>query len=367
MTDAPASHAERIDGTARLTSGIDLWRAIDPEARLLSGSVDRLRAAVRGVARTRAAPPHLPDEAEGQLLVVDAALLGRETALDRLVSILGEAGLQPAAVLLADLPQHAAAPDRAGDPLPILGSSRAAGELAEAAGRHLEHADEEVLRIASEVRLAAAEAALVTPDPAAAAGLVAARLRRGVAISADGVLLALHARAAGRALAARFAALHGRLLAGSPGRAVTRQAADGLFLVERRIRPGASVWLFDDLPFARVDEAAAEALTITLRALLRRPADAQVAVSPRSRRDASPPLFAAASETSPVTTADPTLEATLLAVARANGRVATAARALGVHRNTVLYRLRRASSEMGLDPRRPEDALEILRRAQPSG
>jgi DNA-binding PucR family transcriptional regulator len=40
--------------------------------------------------------------------------------------------------------------------------------------------------------------------------------------------------------------------------------------------------------------------------------------------------------------------------------VAPAARALGVHRNTVLYRLRRARAETGLDPRRPEDALRIL-------
>ena len=52
---------------------------------------------------------------------------------------------------------------------------------------------------------------------------------------------------------------------------------------------------------------------------------------------------------------------TLLAVARANGRVATAARALGVHRNTVLYRLQRARLELGIDPRRPDDALRLLR------
>nr|MBA3688270.1 helix-turn-helix domain-containing protein [Chloroflexota bacterium] len=52
--------------------------------------------------------------------------------------------------------------------------------------------------------------------------------------------------------------------------------------------------------------------------------------------------------------------ATLLAVARSNGRIAPAARALGVHRNTVLYRLRTARAERGLDPRRPEDALRIL-------
>ena len=52
---------------------------------------------------------------------------------------------------------------------------------------------------------------------------------------------------------------------------------------------------------------------------------------------------------------------TLLAVARANGRIAPAARSLGVHRNTVLYRLRRASAELGVDPRRPDDALKLLR------
>jgi hypothetical protein len=187
-------------------------------------------------------------------------------------------------------------------------------------------------------------------------------------VAADGELRALHARPAGRALAARFAALHARLLAGSPGRAVSRQTAEGLFLMERRIRAGASVWLFDDLPFARVDEAAAEALTITLRALLRRPSDAAAPV-PSSRplpqvgapqATTRSPMTQPGGQTSP----DPTLETTLLAVARANGRVATAARQLGVHRNTVLYRLRRAESELGVDPRRADDALAILRRAE---
>ncbi len=316
-----------------MTSGIDLWRAVDPEARLLSGSVDRLRAAVRGVARSRAAAPHLPEDADGQLLIIDVALLGAETALDRLVSVLEEAGLEPVAVLLAGLPPQAPAPDRAGDPLPILGSALAAGPLAEMAARHLEHAEAELARIASEVRLAAAEAALATPDPAAAAGLVAARLRRGVAVAADGELRALHARAAGRALAARFTALHARLLAGSPGRAVSRQTAEGLFLLERQIRPGASVW-----PSSRP---------------LREDPDAPMTGAPTEQH---------AGTTSP----DPKLEATLLAVARANGRVTTAARELGVHRNTVLYRLRRASGELGVDPRRADDALAILRRAEGS-
>jgi len=350
-----------------MTSGIDLWRAIDPEARLLSGSVERLRAAVRGIARTRAAPPHLPEDVEGQLLVADSTLFGADTTLDRLVRVLAEAGLQPVAVALAALPSQAPAPDRAGDPLPILGSAMPLGALADAAARHLEHADEEIGRIAGELRLAAAEAALVTPDPGAAAGLVAARLRRGVAVAADGELLALHARPAGRALAARFAALHTRLLAESPGRSMARQGTDGLFILERRIRTGASVWLFDDLPFARIDEAAAEALTITLRALLRRPADSGARPSARPRTQVpAAETRRSAEDASAGPSHDATLEKTVLAVARANGRVATAARQLGVHRNTVLYRLRRASTELGVDPRRPEDALGILRRAEES-
>jgi DNA-binding PucR family transcriptional regulator len=58
------------------------------------------------------------------------------------------------------------------------------------------------------------------------------------------------------------------------------------------------------------------------------------------------------------------MAATLLAVARSNGRIAPAARALGIHRNTVLYRLRAARAEHGLDPRRPEDALRILWEAE---
>jgi DNA-binding PucR family transcriptional regulator len=51
-------------------------------------------------------------------------------------------------------------------------------------------------------------------------------------------------------------------------------------------------------------------------------------------------------------------------VARANGRVAAAARQLGVHRNTVLYRLRRAAAELGVDPRRAADAITLLREAE---
>lgn len=349
-----------------MTSGIDLWRAVDPEARLVSGSVDRLGAAIRGVVRTRAAPPHLPEDADGQLLVIDAALVAASPGLDGLAGVLRDAGLRPVAVVLAGMAFERPLPEPAGDPIPILVSAVPAGQIAESALRHLEHAEEELARVGAELRLAAAEAALVTPDPAAAAGLVSARLRRGVAVSADGEMRALHARAAGRALAARFAALHARLLAGSPGRAVSRQTREGLFLLERRIRPGASVWLFDDVPFARIDEVGAEALTITLRALLRRTADESRRPSLRPLDESPNPreVHPASSHRVPVLGPDATLRTTLIAVARANGRVAVAARELGVHRNTVLYRLRRASSELGLDPRRAEDALAILREAE---
>ena len=92
--------------------------------------------------------------------------------------------------------------------------------------------------------------------------------------------------------------------------------------------------------------SALEALVVTLRALLRRPAAPSAVAAPRRRQ--------------PPSTGD-ALRDTLLAVARANGRIAPAARALGVHRNTVLYRLRRAQTELGIDPRRPDDALRLLR------
>ena len=119
-----------------------------------------------------------------------------------------------------------------------------------------------------------------------------------------------------------------------------------------------TVWLFDDLPFAAVDEVAADALTATARALLRRPAPLVVVAEPAS---VSKPSTAAIPATS-----DP-LQDTLIAVARSNGRVAPAARLLGVHRNTVLYRLRRARDERGLDPRRPQDALRILSELEKPG
>jgi hypothetical protein len=333
-----------------MTSVLDAWRAIDPEARLASGSAEALSRPVRGVARTRAAPPFLPDLGEGgQILVGDPSVL--PARLDELVAALGEAGLAPAAVWIAgDAPPDL---EPSGDPLPVLVGGVGPAAIGAALGLLLEDEGARMAAVATEVRLAGAEAALADPQPGAPAGVLAARLRRGVAVSVDGALGALHPRQAGTALATRFAAIHARLLAEratSPG--VARHTRDGLWILERPIgpEPAGSAWLFDDLPFARVDEVGLDALAITLRSLLRRPVEPA-----RNRRV----------ERLPPSTGDP-MRDTLLAVARANGRIAPAARSLGVHRNTVLYRLRQAAAEHGIDPRRPEDAIRLLRETDPA-
>ncbi len=328
-----------------MTSVLDAWRAVDPEARLASGSVEALSRPVRGVARTRAAPPYLPALGDGgQILVGEPAVL--PARLDVLVEALADAGLAPAAVWIAGV----ASPDLepSSDPLPVLVGGVGSGSVAAALETVLDDEPARMASVATEVRLAGAEAALSDPQAGAPAGVLAARLRRGVAVSVEGALAALHPRPAGTALATRFAAIHARLLAEratNPG--VARRTRDGLWILERPIgaQGAGTAWLFDDLPFARVDEVGLDALAITLRALLRRPLDPV-----RTRRV----------ERLPPSTGDPVRD-TLLAVARANGRIAPAARSLGVHRNTVLYRLRQAAVEHGIDPRKPEDALRLLR------
>ena len=328
-----------------MTSVLDAWRAVDPGARLVSGSVERLTAPVRGVARTRAAPPHLPQLGAGHLLVADAAVLGGG-GVDAFLAAVRDAGLEPSCVWLVADPSVGA--ERAGDDVPVLAGSGSAASRADDVARYLESEEDCLAEIAGSLRLAAAEAALADPQPSAPAGVIAARLQRGVAVDVDGVLVSINPRVAGRALATRFAAAHARLLgARVESRTEARRTRDGLWVLERAVGPSSTAWLFDDLPFARVDGVALDALAVTLRALLRRPA----APSRRRGEPARPP-----------SSGDP-LRDTLLAVARANGRVAPAARALGVHRNTVLYRLRRASAELGIDPRRPDDALRLLQEA----
>jgi len=320
-----------------MTSILDVWRAVDPEARLLSGSPALLARPIRGIARTRAAAPHLPPAAEGQLLVLDASIVPHAD-LDRLVAALREADLEPAAVWVAGELGRRLEPGS--DDLPVLGGVDKPAAVADRAADYLDHERERLAGVGIELRLAGAEAALSDPRPSAPGGVVAARVRRGVAVSVDG------------ALASQFAAAHARLLheRGGGGHGAARRTRDGLWILERHVTPTASAWLFDDLPFARVDEVAVDALAITLRALLRR----RPAEPPRGRRE--PKL--------PPSTGD-ALRDTLLAVARANGRIAPAARSLGVHRNTVLYRLHRAAAELGIDPRRPEDAIRLLRTAEP--
>jgi hypothetical protein len=236
------------------------------------------------------------------------------------------------------------------DALPVLAGGIGATAVADAVAALLDDEPGRLAAVAAEVRLAGAEAALVDPQPGAPAGALAARLRRGVAVTVDGSLAALNPRQAGTALASRFAATHARLLAErstTPG--VARRTRDGLWILERPVgpQPAGTAWLFDDLPFARVDEVGLDALAITLRALLRRAVE---------------PMRARGVERMPPSTGDP-LRDTLLAVARANGRISPAARSLGVHRNTVLYRLRQAAAEHGIDPRRPADALRLLQEA----
>ncbi|MEK6192248.1 MAG: helix-turn-helix domain-containing protein [Chloroflexota bacterium] len=332
---------------------IDVWRAVDPEARLVAGDPSATVALLRGVSRTRAAPPHLPPPETGHLLIMDGALLSG-LPVERLIAEIGASGSEPAALLVAapSVDRGAEWPDA---PFPILTSHRTPATLAAAASAYLADEAGVLARLNAELRLAAAEAALADPTPAAAAGVVAHRMRRGVAVVADGELVALHARPAGRALAARFAAAFSRLFGTPSSRAAaTRRLREGLWIHEHRIRPGAAVWLFDDLPMALVDETAADALSNTLRALLRR-APARTGRPWGSIAAPSSRAVAAAEQT------DEPLTATLLAVARANGRVTPAARSLGVHRNTVLYRLRIARDQRGIDPRRPEDALRLLR------
>jgi hypothetical protein len=282
---------------------------------------------------------------------VDAGLLDALPPA-RLLAGVAASGSIPAGLLIATgaRDRRDAWPD---DTPPILLSVRSASALVETAAAYLADENGALARFATDLRLAVAEAALAEPAPATAAAEVARRIRRGVAVVADGEMVALVPRPAGRALAARFAAAFSRLFGTPSARAAaSRRLRDGMWIHEQRIRPGAAVWVFDDMPLSRLDEVAAESLAVTLRALLRRPAVRPLRPSVRIH---VPVGIAREAET---------LDATLLAVARANGRVAPAARSLGVHRNTVLYRLRIARDQRGIDPRRPEDALRLLRDAE---
>ena len=295
-----------------MTTVLDVWRAVDPEARLVSGSMERLARPVRGIARTRAvatAPPGVdrwpaPRRRRGR----------HPRSGDRRAprADCARPALDPVAVWLTGerLPELEAA----SDPLPVLAGGGMASARAESAGAYLDGEREWLSALAADLRLAGAEAALADPQPSAPAGVVADRLRRGVAVTVDRALASLNPRPAGRALATRFAAAHARLLGerAAPGSAA-RRTRDGLWILERPVGPAAAAWIFDDLPLAAVDAVALDALAVTLRALLRR----RPAEPPMGRPEREPRL--------PPSTGDP-LRDTLLAVARANGRIAPAAR-----------------------------------------
>ena len=328
-----------------MTALVDVWRAVEPAARLVAPDLDALGSPVRGVARTRTAAPQLPEIAAGELLVVDGELLHR-TAPDALLAALADTEARPVGIWVAG----ATPGTELHTDLPVLYGVLNVATVTEGARDYLAREPEALERRALDLRLGMAEAALVDPRPSTPAALAASTIRRGVAVAVDGQLMALHPRPAGRSLAARFTAVFLRTFAASTTRRSSeRRTRDGLWLWERPVRTGASVWLFDDTPFSRTDRVAGDALAITLRALLGRP---RIADPPQPQRTA-------AGHASGEPPGD-VLQQTLMAVARANGRVTPAARALGVHRNTVLYRLRRARSELGIDPRRSADALRLL-------
>ena len=98
-----------------MTAIVDAWRAVDPEARLVSGDAALLSRRLRGVVRTRAAVPHLPPAVDGQLLVVDAAVLP-DARLDSLVAAPGPPGARPRILLRRSIrSREAAAEVRRGD------------------------------------------------------------------------------------------------------------------------------------------------------------------------------------------------------------------------------------------------------------
>ena len=62
--DRPTDELERLVAALsvrRMTSVLDLWRAVDPDARLASGAVERLAGRCGASHARAAAPPHLPE------------------------------------------------------------------------------------------------------------------------------------------------------------------------------------------------------------------------------------------------------------------------------------------------------------------
>src|SRR5688500_6623557 len=118
-----------------MTSILDVWRGGDSAARLISGSAALLSRPVRGVPRTGAAAPHLPQATDGQLLVFDAALLP-DARLDVLLVAIGEAGLDPCAVWLVG---ESSELEIAGGDLPILAGTGTVATVPDRVAAYLDH------------------------------------------------------------------------------------------------------------------------------------------------------------------------------------------------------------------------------------
>lgn len=350
---------------------VDVWRAVDPAARLVAGDHERLRAAVRGIVRTRATAPILPLVAGGELLVVDTPSLAEMTGRELLEGIRASGG-EPSGVVFANA-TPATAPQVGAGSLPVIVSGVAAAAFVALAREYLEREAALLERWALELRVAMAEAALAEPGPAAPASVAGRRVRRGIAVARAGRLVSVHPAAGRRRIALDFTATFARLFSEpSDRRQAERRTRSGLWLAEfpvpgtagaslgvegSRARSSAgrtAVWLFDDVPFGALDRLAGATLARTLQVVL---AGSASAASAETRH---PPRAAPGGKKAGTGLAD-----TLMAVARCNGRIAPAARALGVHRNTVLYRLRRARDELGIDPRRADDAVRLLREGAP--
>lgn len=368
-----------------MPSLVDVWRAVDAAAVLVAGDHERLRAPVRGVVRTRAAAPIIPPVGDGEVLVVDRASVSGMTGRELLDGVRASGAEPTAIVFAAGDPDTGSVPEMDGA-LPVLVSRAPTNALVASVADYLDRESLLLDRWALELRAAMAEAALADPGPASPAAVAGARLGRGVAVARAGRLVSVHPAAGREKVALDFTATFSRLFTGpSERRHAERRTRSGLWVAEFPVRAapadrgaseargGAGVvreaaWLFDDVPFAAIDRLGGAALAHTLGAIQRGAARAAALPAGTDRATASRRARArvpSPSNAEPPTTAG-TLATTLMAVARTNGRVAPAARALGVHRNTVLYRLRRASSELGIDPRRPDDAVRLLRDGMPA-
>ena len=304
---------------------------------------------VRTVVRTRNAAPHLPEADDAALLLVDAAVLP-VPSVEALLAALDDAQLNPVAVVR---PGRSPRRTRPMHPCP---SSAASSRLPRAGTRRD--------RVPGR-RAGRAGATLQGPSAGLCRGLAVGPAARHAGRADRGPHRPGRGNQRGRG-AARPSSAPGRA---RPGRAVRRAPCPA---AGRRVpRPsrsgpaGAGGAVADRAPHS------ARRRGLAVRRLALRAVDEVAADADGHGPGAAPPACAGRGlgrsrdaghplEKLPAASRHDPLQDTPIAVARSNGRVAPAARLLGVHRNTVLYCLRRARDERGIDPRRPQDALRIL-------